>query len=161
TTEQDYPGDPATVAANEWEIAYLLSAVNEYFRKPVRREDVLWSYAGVRTLYDDGAEQAQQATRDFAFALDAPAGKAPLVSLYGGKLTTYRVCAEAVLAKLARHRAVGSPWTAKGTLPGGDLERGLDGLRADLRWLYPFLAERHLERLASSYGSRALKILDK
>jgi glycerol-3-phosphate dehydrogenase len=159
TTEKDYPGDPASVVATEDEIDYLVSAVNEYFRAPVRREDVVWSYAGVRTLYDDGATQAQQTTRDYAFAMDAPEGKAPLISIYGGKLTTYRLCAEAVLAKLSRHLSVGKPWTAQAVLPGGDLERGVEGLEADLRWLYPFLEERHLVRLSFAYGTRALKIL--
>ncbi len=159
TTEKDYPDDPTAVSAAEDEIQYLLSAVNEYFRAPVRREDIVWSYAGVRTLYDDGASQSQQTTRDFVFAFDAPEAKAPVISIYGGKLTTYRLCAEAVLKKLSRHLSIRPPWTAQAILPGGDMERGVDGLKADLRWLYPFLPERQLDRLALSYGTRALEIL--
>jgi glycerol-3-phosphate dehydrogenase len=159
TTEADYPGDPAQVAANESEIAYLLSAVNAYFRVPVRPEDVVWSYAGVRTLYDDGATQAQQTTRDYAFGLDAPEGKAPVISIYGGKLTTYRLCAEAVLERLSRYLGTSESWTAQAHLPGGDMEHGLEGLKSDLRRRYPFLAERHADRLSSSYGTRAFKML--
>ena len=161
TTEKDYPGDPSAVAATEDEIAYLISAVNEYFRVPVRREDIVWSFSGVRTLHDDGSVQAQQATRDFVFAFDAPQGAAPLVSIYGGKLTTYRLCAEAVLTRLSSHLELRPHWTAQSVLPGGDMERGMDGLKADLRWLYPFLDARHLDRLACAYGTRALKILGK
>jgi glycerol-3-phosphate dehydrogenase len=159
TTEADYPGDPGQVTATEDEIAYLLSAVNGYFRVPVRREDVVWSFAGVRTLYDDGATQAQQTSRDYAFALDAPEGKAPLISIYGGKLTTYRLCAEAVLERLSPYLRVQSAWTAQAKLPGGDMEQGLEGLKFDLRRRYPFLAEGHADRLAGSYGARAFKIL--
>ncbi|HYM16930.1 MAG TPA: glycerol-3-phosphate dehydrogenase [Micropepsaceae bacterium] len=161
TTEKDYPGDPSMVAANEEEIAYLISAVNEYLRNPVRREDIVWSFSGVRTLHDDGAVQAQQATRDFVFAVDAPKSAAPLVTIYGGKLTTYRLCAEAVLARLGPYLGAKPSWTSRVVLPGGDMERGMDGLKADLRWLFPFLETRHLDRLASAYGTRAFEILGK
>ena len=80
TTDQDYVGDPAGVVASEAEISYLCAAASEYFRRPVLREDVVWTYSGVRSLYDDGASKAQEATRDYVLTLDAPDGAAPLLS---------------------------------------------------------------------------------
>ncbi|PWC31547.1 glycerol-3-phosphate dehydrogenase, partial [Azospirillum sp. TSO22-1] len=95
TTDQDYQGDPAGVHATEAEITYLCAAAGEYFATPIRPEDVVWSYSGVRPLFDDGASAAQAATRDYVLALDAPEGGAPLLSVFGGKITTYRKLAEA------------------------------------------------------------------
>ena len=100
TTDRDYDGDPAKVKASAEEIKYLCDSVSEYLAKPVKPEDVVWTYAGVRPLYDDGASEAKAATRDYVFELDTPGG-APLLSIYGGKITTYRRLAEEALEKLA------------------------------------------------------------
>ena len=100
TTDRDYQGDPADVHATEEEIAYLIAAASEYFKTSLKREDVVWSYSGVRPLYDDGASKAQEATRDYVLKLDTSDGKAPSLSVFGGKITTYRRLAEAVLERL-------------------------------------------------------------
>jgi glycerol-3-phosphate dehydrogenase len=100
TTDRDYDGDPAKVKASAEEIAYLCASASEYLAKPVKPEDVVWTYSGVRPLYDDGASEAKAATRDYVFELDTPGG-APLLSIYGGKITTYRRLAEEALERLA------------------------------------------------------------
>jgi glycerol-3-phosphate dehydrogenase len=97
TTDRDYHGDPAMVAASEDEIAYLARAASEYFKTPVHPDDVVWHYSGVRPLYDDGASKAAAATRDYLLELDAPKGQPALISVFGGKITTYRRLAEAAL----------------------------------------------------------------
>ncbi len=121
TTDRDYHGDPADVAATPEEIAYLCAAASEYFSKPVTPDSVVWTYSGVRPLYDDGASKAQEATRDYVLTLDAPEGSAPLLSVFGGKITTYRRLAESALEKLAPHApwAARAAWTTSGALPGG------------------------------------------
>ena len=100
TTDRDYDGDPAKVKASTEEIEYLCASASEYLTKPVKPEDVVWTYSGVRPLYDDGASEAKAATRDYVFELDTPGG-APLLSIYGGKITTYRRLAEEALERLA------------------------------------------------------------
>ena len=161
TTDLDYHGDPAKVAATEDEIAYLCEAASVYFREPVRPADVVWSYSGVRPLYDDGASEARAATRDYVFELDATDNRPPLLSIFGGKITTYRRLAEEALAKLGIGAGkLGAGWTARAALPGGDF--AIDGrasLAAGLRADYPFLEPAHAARLARSYGTRARAIL--
>jgi glycerol-3-phosphate dehydrogenase len=160
TTDRDYAGDPAAVAASEEEIAYLCRAVSEYFRAPVRPEAVVWRYSGVRPLYDDRAGRAQEASRDYVIGIDAPAGQAPLLSVFGGKITTYRRLAEAALARLAPFLdAARAPrWTATVPLPGGD--EAPEVVRAALLRAHPFLDPATAERLAFAYGGRARRVLD-
>jgi glycerol-3-phosphate dehydrogenase len=165
TTDQDYKGDPALVHATPSEIAYLCRVASEYLRVPVTPQRVVWTYSGVRPLYDEsGDTAAQAATRDYVLKLDAPAGAPPLLSVFGGKITTFRRLAESVLAQLAPHlpaakgRAVG--WTGKAPLPGGDFPmQGFDALLGAMRARYPFLAETHLRRLLRAYGTRIETIL--
>ena len=110
--------------ASAEEIEYLCNSVSEYLAKPVKPADVVWTYAGVRPLYDDGASEAKAATRDYVFELDTPGG-APLLSIYGGKITTYRRLAEEALERLSpylRSAKAREGWTAKSPLPGGDLD---------------------------------------
>jgi glycerol-3-phosphate dehydrogenase len=162
TTDRDYHGDPSKVKATADEIKYLCDSVSEYLAKPVKPEDVVWTYAGVRPLYDDGASEAKAATRDYVFELDAPGG-APLLSIYGGKITTYRRLAEEALERLSPY--LGSAraregWTGKSPLPGGDLDvSALPALTAELQRNYPFLSVEHAGRLAHAYGTRAAKLL--
>jgi glycerol-3-phosphate dehydrogenase len=162
TTDRDYHGDPSKVKATEEEIRYLCDSVSEYLAKPVKPEDVVWTYAGVRPLYDDGANEAKAATRDYVFELDTPGG-APLLSIYGGKITTYRRLAEEALERLApylRSAKAREGWTGKSALPGGDLDvSALPALTAELRRDYPFLSQEHANRLAHAYGTRATKLL--
>jgi len=162
TTDLDYDGDPAQVKISAAEIDYLCASVSEYLAKPVDPEDVVWTYSGVRPLYDDGADEAKAATRDYVFELDLPGG-VPLLSIYGGKITTHRRLAEEALEKLAPYlKGTKAPegWTAKATLPGGDFDvSALDALVAELRRDYPFLTPAHANRLAHAYGTRAAKML--
>jgi glycerol-3-phosphate dehydrogenase len=163
TTDRDYKGDPAAVQATEDEIAYLIAAASASFKEQIRREDVVWSYSGVRPLYDDGASKAQEATRDYVLKLDAPIGQAPLLSIFGGKITTYRRLAEAVLARLESRFPQASAragWTAHEPLPGGDFPvTRFDGLVDDLMHTYPDLEPSYLRRLARLYGTRARELL--
>ena len=161
TTDQDYQGDPAEVHATEAEITYLCAAAGEYFEKPILRDDVVWTYSGVRPLYDDGASEAKAATRDYVFDVDESEPNAPLLSIFGGKITTYRRLAEAVLARLGPHFAgAGKPWTANASLPGGDFPvEGRADLTNQLVARYPFLTKAHAARLARLYGTRAERFL--
>lgn len=162
TTDEDYTGDPGGVAITEPEVDYLIGAVNAYFRTPVRKEQVKWTYAGVRPLYDDGASKAQEATRDYVLKLDAASGAPPLLSVFGGKITTYRRLAEAALGELAPHlpRTTGPAWTAAASLPGGDFRH--DGVAAAVQSLmvrHPYLAAGEARRLVRAYGTRAQRVL--
>ncbi|HXI09061.1 MAG: glycerol-3-phosphate dehydrogenase [Bradyrhizobium sp.] len=162
TTDRDYEGDPSKVKATAEEIEYLCNSVSEYLAKPVTPADVVWSYAGVRPLYDDGASEAKAATRDYVFELDTPGG-APLLSIYGGKITTYRRLAEEALERLEPY--LGSTkakegWTATAPLPGGDIDvSAVVALTAELMREHPFLAHAHASRLAHAYGTRASRLL--
>jgi glycerol-3-phosphate dehydrogenase len=162
TTDRDYEGDPAKVKASSEEIAYLCASVSEYFAKPVKPEDVVWAYAGVRPLYDDGASEAKAATREYVLELDTPEGT-PLLSIYGGKITTHRRLTEEALEKLAPYLhgdKAGEGWTAKSPLPGGDMDvLAIPALIAKLLRSYPFLSPAHANRLAHAYGTHAVKML--
>ena len=164
TTDRDYTGDPAKVAITPDEIAYLCAAVSDYLKVPVTPEHVVWSYAGVRPLYDDGASSAQEATRDYVLHLDAPAGEAPALSVFGGKLTTYRRLAEHAIELLGPHlpahiRAKPA-WTMTKPLPGGDFPHdGFEALVQSLAARYPFIPVNLLHRLTRAYGTDASVIL--
>ncbi|KQW18409.1 glycerol-3-phosphate dehydrogenase [Afipia sp. Root123D2] len=162
TTDRDYDGDPSKVAATPEEIAYLCQSVSDYLAKPVKPEDVVWAYAGVRPLYDDGASEARAATRDYVFELDTPGGS-PLLSIFGGKITTYRRLAEEALERLSpylRGTKAAEGWTATAPLPGGDLDvSAIPALTAELLRDYPFLTPAHANRLSHAYGSRVAKLL--
>ncbi len=156
TTDLNYLGDPADATISREEIEYLCQAVGRYFRRPVTAADLVWTYSGVRPLYDDRRESASAVTRDYVLHLDTPEG-APLLSVYGGKITTYRKLAEHALEKLAPHYPkLGGAWTARAPLPGGDIPDGdfarfLAGLIARRPWLPTRLARRW----ARAYGTRA------
>src|SRR5690606_1965852 len=103
TTDLDYGADPGEARISEAEIDYLCAAASEYFAEPVERDDIVWTYSGVRPLFDDGASKAQEATRDYVIRVDAPKGEAPLVNSFGGKITTFRKLSEEVLEKIGGH----------------------------------------------------------
>lgn len=159
TTDEDYSGDPSAPKITPTEIDYLLSAVSEYFKRPVTKAQVKWSYAGIRPLYDDGASKAQEATRDYVLKLDA-AG-APLLSVFGGKITTCRKLAESVIEKIAPFfPAMGKSWTAQAALPGGDFPHGEVETRiAELQSKYSFLKPNVVRRLFHTYGTNVDKML--
>jgi glycerol-3-phosphate dehydrogenase len=161
TTDNDYTGNPDNVRATSAEIDYLCSALSRDFKTKITPQDVVWSYSGVRPLYDDGASEAKAATRDYVFELDGGEGAPPVLSIYGGKITTYRKLAEEALEWLEPYLEVEVPklqpgWTGQKVLPGGDLpgasvEAAVKGLTAE----FPFLTAVHAQRIARAYGTRA------
>lgn len=161
TTDREHEGDPAEARIAADETAYLRAAASAYFRAPVREEDIVWTYSGVRPLYDDGASSAQEASREYVLRVEGQAGEAPLVNVFGGKLTTYRRLAEAAMARIERALGARGPrWTHAAPLPGGDFP--VDGVAAEERALmadYPFLEARHARRLVRCYGTLARAIL--
>ena len=162
TTDQDWTGPLDRITASADEIAYLCAAVSEYFKAPVTPDQVVWSYSGVRALADEGKAAAQQASRDYVLTLDAPSGQAPLLSVYGGKITTYRRLAESAMEKLKSHLAAARKpkWTGSKPLPGGNLgEGGVPELMSGLTAQYPDLPRALIRRLAFSYGSRTRSLL--
>ncbi|MAA97280.1 MAG: glycerol-3-phosphate dehydrogenase [Stappia sp.] len=163
TTDRDYTGDPAKVRASEDEIAYLISAAGEYFKAPITRDDVVWTYSGVRPLFDDGASKAQEATRDYVLKLDQDTGEDPaLVNIFGGKITTYRRLALSVMELVEKAIGTkGAAWTSKPALPGGDFPTtGFDDLVEDLARAHPALDRKLITRMAHAYGTRARTILE-
>jgi len=148
------------------EIDYLLTLANDYLARPLSRADIVWTYSGVRPLYDDGSSDPSEVTRDYVFKLDAlpgaaGAGRAPVLSIFGGKITTYRKLAEHALADLAPFLpAMKQPWTREATLPGGDLPGGdRAAFAADLAARHPKIAPDVLRALARRHGTRAHAVL--
>ena len=162
TTDEDYEGDPGNPRISDSETGYLLAAVGEYFRRPVKREQLRWAYSGIRPLYDDGASKAQEATRDYVLKLETPAGEAPLLSVFGGKITTFRKLAEAAMEKIAPFfPSAGKPWTAAASLPGGDFSYAeVETLIAGLQRKYSFMTSRNVRRMFRAYGTEAESIFD-
>jgi len=160
TTDEDFRGDLAAPTASVAEINYLCGAVSGYFRKGVTPDQVVHAFAGVRQLYDDGARSAQNLTREYLLDLDGKPHEAPLLTVYGGKITTYRTLAEAALDRLAPALRQGAPWTAYAPLPGGDFPHdGIEALTARARGLWPFLTEPHARRLTRAYGTRLDRLI--
>jgi glycerol-3-phosphate dehydrogenase len=163
TTDLDYSGDLDAVRVSIQEIEYLCDAASSYFRAPVTAGQVLWSYSGVRPLYDDGASEAQEATRDYVLKLDASEESPPLLSIFGGKITTYRRLAEAALAILSRHLPAArrpAGWTGQDALPGGDFPiDGFETLVSETAARYPFMVPDTVRRLVRAYGTRAERLL--
>jgi len=164
TTDVVYDGDPGRVAISPAETDYLCAAVNRFLARPVTPADVVWSYAGVRPLYDDGASNASETTRDYVLSLDGGgAAGAPALSIFGGKITTFRRLAEHALEKLSPFFPAMKPaWTSTAKLPGGELD-GIDGdvagFVARLGTRFGFVPEAHLRAMARRQGGRVLKIL--
>jgi glycerol-3-phosphate dehydrogenase len=163
TTDVDYAEAPDTVGISSAEIDYLCGAASSYFKRGVTPQDVVWTYSGVRPLYDDGAANAQETTRDYVLALDGSADEAPLLSVFGGKITTYRCLAEDALQTLsARFPAwqAKAGWTGRESLPGGDFEPGTaEAVARALIADHGFLDARAARRLVRHYGLEARTIL--
>lgn len=161
TTDADHQGDLAQVQITEQETQYLCDSASLYFKKPIKRESVVWTYAGVRPLYDDGAPQAQAATREYVLRVDAQNGQAPLLNVFGGKITTYRRLAEDALDKLQAWIPKAScEWTKHAALPGGEFElEDRPKLVAQLQTDYPFVDQAWANSLMSRYGKRAWDLL--
>ncbi len=161
TTDLDYKADPHEVKISEEETSYLLSAASEYFEKPVTHADIVWTYSGVRPLFNDNKSKAQEATRDYVLTTDGDAASGALVNVFGGKLTTHRRLAEEALGHIETVLGKrGNPWTKGSKLPGGEFGPTEFDLQVErLNELYPALADRLLRRLARAYGTRAATLL--
>lgn len=161
TTDEDHQGGLEKVEITEDEISYLCDAANQYFQKAPTPEDVVWSYAGVRPLFDDGASAAHEATRDYVLKVEDVGGAAPLLNVFGGKITTYRKLAEAALEKLSNYLPQPKQaWTKNTPLPGGDMPvDGVSTLSLKIEQDYPFINHGWALRLAKSYGTQAFSVL--
>ena len=161
TTDVPFDGDPIALRAGPEEVDYLCRSASEYLPRPISPDDLRWSYAGVRPLHDDGGQNASTITRDYVFDLDAPPAAAPMLSVFGGKLTTYRKLAEHALAQLLPVLGLRSqPWKRTAALPGGDFPPG--GYEAFVR----AMRQRHarfppslIERYCRAYGTITERIL--
>jgi glycerol-3-phosphate dehydrogenase len=160
TTDEDFSGPLDAVAPSADEIVYLCNAVSEYFRIRVDVGQVVWAFAGVRSLYDDGAGRPEDVTRDYHLTLDERYREAPLLTVYGGKITTFRRLAEAALGMLSHFFEAHPPWTANAPLPGGDfLWDALDTRVAQALRAWPFLAEPEARRMVQAYGTRLDRVM--
>jgi glycerol-3-phosphate dehydrogenase len=162
TTDQNFIGSLDVVAPNPDEVVYLCRAVSEFFREPVVPADVVWAFAGVRALHDTsgGRDDPEDVTRDYELALDERYGVAPLLTVYGGKITTYRRLAEEALGRLAHFFQLHQRWTATTPLPGGDfLWDAFDTRVAQTLRAWPFLDEAEARRLVRAYGTRVARVL--
>lgn len=173
TTDRRYEGDPSRVEATDEEIDYLLEVINNHFDRPLGRDDIIRTFAGVRPLCDDESVGPSAMTRDYTLELDTSSNQAPgedqesgaraapLLSVFGGKITTYRKLAEAALDQLAPYLpAMGSAWTAEVPLPGGDIT-DQHSFAKQLLADYPFLTTAQAQRFARSYGTLCLQFLEK
>ncbi|MGB5558936.1 MAG: glycerol-3-phosphate dehydrogenase [Paracoccaceae bacterium] len=160
TTDCEHDGDPADAVCTPQEQDYLCAFASNYFARPVTRDDIVWTYSGVRPLYDDGETSATAATRDYVLSLDIEGG-APVLNVFGGKITTYRRLAESALAKIVPFLPKkGGKWTAAVPLPGGDFAvGGVLALTQDLRRAYTFLDPYWAGRLIRAYGTDAREML--
>nr|WP_297400555.1 glycerol-3-phosphate dehydrogenase [uncultured Marinobacter sp.] len=160
TTDVDYEGDPKKAKISPEETDYLLGVVNSHFKRQLAPEDVVWSYSGVRPLMDDEGSDAQKASRDYSFEVSYEKGKAPLISVFGGKITTYRKLAEAATNKLCQFfPEAGGRWTKTAVLPGGDFD-SQDNLAKRLGEDFPWLPEALISRYVRTYGTTSYDILE-
>ncbi len=161
TTDEAWQGAPGRATIDEQETDYLLGTVDRYFERPVTRDSIVWSYSGIRPLYDDHAANASAVTRDYVLDLDTGSDGAPLLSIFGGKITTYRKLAEHALQELVRFFPHAGPaWTADAALPGGDIaDAAFEPYLATLKNRYPALPAPLLRRLTRAYGTRAERLL--
>jgi glycerol-3-phosphate dehydrogenase len=160
TTDENFVGDLNSVAPEPSEIAYLCNVVNRYFRDKVTPDELVWSFSGVRALYDDHADRPEDVTRDYELVLDQRNG-APLLTIYGGKITTHRKLAEAALARIGHFFGARPRWTAGSKLPGGEFDpEQFDAEVAKTMARWPFLPVSHAQRLMGAYGRRAERFLN-
>ncbi|RVU84292.1 glycerol-3-phosphate dehydrogenase [Leucothrix sargassi] len=163
TTDQDHKSMDVPVEISEDETQYICDAASVYFKKPITRDSVVWTYSGVRPLFNDGASEAQEATRDYVLKVKDSEGKAPILNIFGGKITTYRHLAEDALDKLSEYLPeMDGVWTSSASLPGGEFDVSeVDTLIAKLQSDYPFLSERWATRLFKAYGKLSWDLLKK
>ena len=161
TTDVEYHGDPDKVAISEEETQYILGVANQHFKKQLTPADIVWSYSGVRPLLEDESDNPSAVTRDYTLHLDDANSQAPLLSIFGGKITTYRQLALSAMKQLTPYfPAIGQPWTDSRPLPGGDLGMPLDAFTLQLQKRYPFLSAHMAKRFTMSYGTLTHTLLE-
>lgn len=161
TTDMHYQGDPQAAKISTEEQQYLLEVVNQYFKKTLSDQDVLWTYSGVRPLQSDQNDNPSKVTRDYDFELSDAEGQLPFLSIYGGKLTTYRKLAEHALEKLRPYfHQMKQPWTNRAVLPGGNLQMPFTEFCDEMRSNYPWLSEELIQRWCYQYGTRLAQLLE-
>jgi len=160
TTDADHDDASKAPECTPEEQSYLIDFINQYLAEPISDADVVWTYSGVRPLYDDGASSATAATRDYVLELDQSRG-APALNVFGGKITTYRRLAESALDEIGKvFPDLPQPWTAGVALPGGDFPvSGVERLIAEVRAAYPFVSAAWAQRLVRAYGTDAKDVL--
>ncbi len=163
TTDVEHGDDIGRPGISHTEIDYILALANEYFAEPVGEDDIVWTYSGVRPLYDDGASKAQEATRDYVIRPDEAVGEGRLLNIFGGKITTYRRLAEAMLERIeAILGKRGAAWTRGAALPGGDFApSGRDDLVNAYLQRFGFVDPLVMKRWVRQYGTRTLTLLGK
>ncbi|MEL7542904.1 MAG: glycerol-3-phosphate dehydrogenase, partial [Pseudomonadota bacterium] len=161
TTDSDHDGDLDQLEISDAETDYLINAISAYLREPVTRDEVVSTFSGVRPLFDDGADAAQETTRDYVLDVDGGGADAPCLTVFGGKLTTYRKLAEAAVVLLGDHLGHrGQTWTDREPLPGGDFPlNGFDDLTEAIHEDYDFLSVAICQRLVRAYGTRTRMML--
>lgn len=160
TTDVEHNDDPLKAKASDEEINYMLKAYNDYFKKQLTKDDVLWDFSGVRPLCDDESDSPQAITRDYTLSLQDDNGKLPILSVFGGKLTTYRILAEQALNQLSQYYpGITSAWTHNNVLPGGNFTGSREVFADTLSNSYPWLPKNQAKRYAYTYGSNALLFL--
>ncbi|MDW2126147.1 glycerol-3-phosphate dehydrogenase [Vibrio sp. 2033] len=161
TTDVEYKGDPREVSISDDEVDYLIDIVNQHFVHQLTREDVVWTYSGVRPLCDDESDSPQAITRDYTLELDAEYDHAPLLSVFGGKLTTYRKLGEAAMKKLAPFLPeMGKDWTANQTLPGGNFSCSREQLAKQIHAKYTWAPEALILRYVTQFGTQTWNLME-
>lgn len=161
TTDADHGAQMHPPKISDHEKDYLCTMASQYFKEPVTTNDIVWTYSGVRPLYDDGASKAREATRDYVIRRSDNLGNASVLNIFGGKITTYRKLAESMLEEIeASLGKKGEAWTENVSLPGGDFPiDGFDALLSKLYQKYPFVDETTIHRMARLYGTKVEEIL--
>ena len=162
TTDIDHGNNLNKIKISDKEADYICQYASEYFEKPITTDDIVWSYSGVRPLYDDGASEAQEATRDYVIETET-VEQSLLINIFGGKITTYRKLSEGIVEKveafLGKRK---NAWTHQSTLPGGDLGyKNIHHFTHAMQAEFPFLEQKYIERLARLYGTNIRIILYK
>jgi glycerol-3-phosphate dehydrogenase len=160
TTDVNYNGNPSDVKISVEEVEYLCELINEYFIPQVKPKDVVWDWSGVRPLYDDSSDDPSENTREYHFEKEDKNGKGLLLSIFGGKITTFRTLSEKVLIEVAKYfKNLKEPWTANAKTPGGEA-KNQDEIVLHLSEAYPWLDRKLIYRLATTYGLRSKNLLN-
>ncbi|MAF15271.1 MAG: glycerol-3-phosphate dehydrogenase [Marinomonas sp.] len=160
TTDEEYRGDPKDVSISDAETDYILDVANQHFKTQLSKKDIVWTYSGVRPLLNDESSNASAVTRDYTLHVEDDHGKTPLLSIFGGKITTYRQLALSAMKDLKEYYPnMGKEWTHAHPLPGGDMSNDHQAFAQKLLQEFPFLTQAQAKRFTGSYGTQAYVLL--